>query len=119
MSKTLTIQLSDADYEAVRVAAERAKQSPEQLIAETIAERFGQPRSPDASFQESKNRLLALMRAHGHLVEPRNVPPQHGGADLPPYGSAEEAQLMREIGDELSDALEQSGLSILDLIERR
>jgi hypothetical protein len=59
------------------------------------------------------------MRERGHLVDPKSYPPYPGVADLPLRGSAEEAQLLEEIGDELSDALEQSGLTIVDLIERR
>jgi hypothetical protein len=53
------------------------------------------------------------------LVDPKTLPPYPGVEDLPPHGSPERAQLEEEIGAELSDALERSGLSILDLIERR
>jgi hypothetical protein len=47
------------------------------------------------------------------------MPPNSIAAELSPMDSAERATFEEEIGDALSDALEQSGLSILDLIERR
>jgi hypothetical protein len=119
MSKTLTIHLSDADYEAVRAAAEQANQSPEELIATAAAERFGAKSQSQSAIHESREAFIAALRAQGLLADTTGLPPYPGTEDLPPPGSPEEAQLLKDIGDELSDALEQSGLSILDLIERR
>lgn len=123
MSKSLSISLSDAQYEALQVAAAQAHQTPEELIATTVAERFGGDFQGAATVQtpgqEAKERLLARLREQGLLVNPKTLPPYPGAEDLPPRGSPERAQLEEEIGEELSDALESSGLSILDLIERR
>ncbi len=69
--------------------------------------------------QQARDDFLALMRRRGYLVEPGHIGPQLGVAELPPLESAERAICEEEIGDALSDALEQSRLSILDLIERR
>ena len=72
-----------------------------------------------AKDQQAKDDFLALMRRHGYLAETRRAPSNSDAAELPPLGSAERTAFDEEIGDALSDALEQSGLSILDLIERR
>ncbi len=58
MSKTLTILLSDADYEAVRAAAERAKQSPEELIAAAVSARFSEPPAVIAPLRSAGGRRL-------------------------------------------------------------
>ncbi len=68
--------------------------------------------------QQAKERVLAVMRERGHLVDPSTLAPYPGVASLPPVGSPERAQLEDEVGEALSDALEQSGKSILDLIDR-
>ncbi len=117
MTVNLTIQLSDAAYEAVRAAAERAHQSPEELIAATLAERYGEIAGTPQPLGEDP--LIQVMRERGHLVDPKSYLPYPGVDDLPPRGSPERAQLEKEIGEELSDAVERSGLSIVDLIERR
>jgi hypothetical protein len=105
----------------VRATAARAHQSPEELIADTIAERFGADGTAPTQTpeQEAKKRLFALMRERGHLVDAKSYPSYPGMADLPPRGSPQRAQLEEVIAEALSDALERSGLSILDLIERR
>jgi hypothetical protein len=58
-----------------------------------------------------------MMRARHHLVE--HPPKETNVSGLPPVGSPERARLDAEIAAELGDALIQSGLSVLDLIERR
>jgi len=124
MSKVMTISVSDDAYAALKSVGEQSHQSPEELAA-AIAERFSpQPTAPtsgepDEQAQQAKEAFLALMRAQGHLVDPKSLPPYPGVADLPKPGTPERAQLEEEIGNALSDALEQSRLSILDLIERR
>ena len=85
----------------------------------TVAARYGANGHPQSAVQASRESLIAALRAQGMLEDSSGLPPYPGTDDLPPQGSPEEAQLLKEIGDELSDALEQSGLSILDLIERR
>jgi len=121
MSKMMTITVPDDAYEALKSAGEQAHQSPEELAA-TITECFGTqptPATPHQQAQQAKEALLALMRSQGHLVDPKILPPHPGVASLPKRGTPERAQLEEEVGNALSDALEQSGLSILDLIERR
>lgn len=122
MSKVITISVSDDAYEALRSAGEQAHRSPEELAAAAIAERFGARHSTpstDDQAKRAKDDFLALMRAQGYLVDPKNVPPHPSVTDLPSPGSPERAKLEAEIGDALSDAFEQSGLSMSDLIERR
>ena len=122
MSKLMTISISDDAYAALKSAGEQTNQSPEELAAAAIAERFSvQPTtaSPNQRAQQARDDFLALMRRHGYLVEPGSTPSHSGVAELPPAGSPERAALEEEIGDALSDALEQYGLNILDLIERR
>lgn len=122
MSATITISLSDADYERLRKAAERANISPEALAADAIAEKYSmeEARKKLASNSERawEDPAIAIMRANGHLADTCSYP-LPPAADLPPYGSPEYKRLLEEIGQELSDAVEQSGKSILDLIERR
>lgn len=122
MSKVMTISISDDAYEALKSVGEQTNQSPEELAAAAITERFSaRPTAalPDEQAQQARDDFLVLMRRHGYLVEPGSTLPHSGVTELPPVGSAERAILEEEIGDALSDALEQSGLSILDLIERR
>jgi len=127
MAQVMTIAVPDDAYAALKLAGEQVHQSPEELAAATIAERFRTP--PDVSTaatsdqqaqqaQAAKDAFLAAMRAHGYLVDPKSAPPPPGLASLPPRGTPERAQLEEEVGNALSDALEQSGLSILDLVER-
>ncbi len=122
MSKTLTIHLSDAQYEAIRAAAERAKQSPEELIAATVAARFGDngPTGPGA--RPAQDPLIQFMRERGHLVDPHSFPPPPHLPDMPPYGTPEWDDMLEEIGQELSDAVEAMDGdlgNLADLIERR
>jgi len=122
MSKVMTISISDDAYEALKSVGEQTNQSPEELAAAAITERFStRPIAalPDEQAQQARDDFLALMRRRGYLVEPGSVPLHSSVTELPPVGSAERATFEEEIGDALSDALEQSGLSILDLIERR
>jgi hypothetical protein len=121
MSKTLTITLADDQYEALRAAAAQAGQAPEALAAALIAMRFAAtPATPATSPGPTPfvDPVIAVMRANGHLVDPATLPPHPLARELPPPGSPEEARFLQELGEELSDALEQSGLSITDLIER-
>ena len=129
MPKTITISIPDDTYEALRAAGAQAHQSPEEVAAAAVADKFppngavpSTPSSGDTSvadFQRAKEALIAVMRARGNLVDPATLPPYPGVSDLPPYGSPERARLEEEIAAEIGDALERSGLSILDLIERR
>lgn len=124
MSKTLTITLADNQYEALRAAAAQARQAPEALAAALIAARFAAPPAMPSTASTSQvpapfvDPVIAVMRANGHLVDPASILLPKAAADIPLEGSPERAQFERELGEELSDALEQSGLSILDLIER-
>ena len=83
MPKTITITVSDSDYDALQAAAKNARQSPEELIVATIARRYRlQNSAPIASpEQEAREAVLAHMRASGHLVEFVDTPP-----GLKPHG---------------------------------
>lgn len=117
MSKTITITVSDEAYEALRSAAQQAHQSPEELVAVAVATRFHTVRNPSVN-SSPEDPVIAVMRARGHLVDPSTLPPYPGVEDLPPKGSPEEAQLLEELGNEASDALERMGVDIADLVER-
>jgi hypothetical protein len=119
MSQSITIQLSDAAYQAVRAAAARADRSPEELIAETVTEHFDQSKAGQTErIAASEDPVIRVMRERGHLVDPRAYPAPPMLSDMPPHGSPEEAQMLEEIGHELSDALERTGKSLGDLVER-
>ena len=122
MSKTLTITLSDDQYEALRAAAAQAGQAPDALAATLIATRFAVPPAATPATSQAPapfvDPVLAVMRANGHLVDPTTLPPHPLAKELPPPGSPEEERFLQELGEELSDALDESGLSITDLIER-
>ena len=123
MPRTLSIILPDADYEALRTAAERAGASPEALAAATIlrdiaARQLATPPTPSA--RPGEDPVLAIMRARGHLEDPAVIAATMPSFDdLPPRGSPEEARLLEEIGEELSEAWRATGKSLADLIERR
>jgi len=121
MAKTLTIHLSDAQYEAVRAAAEQAQQSPEELIAATVAARFGDYGPTGQSTRPAQDPLIQFMRERGHLVDPRSLPPPPQLPDMPSYGTPEWEAMLEEIGEELSDAAERMGIdlgNLADLVER-
>ena len=89
------------------------------VAAAMLTERLSAASDPtSADAQRVKDNFFALMRAQGYLVD-RATKPHPGLVPLPPKGSLEEARLLNEIGDELSNALDRSGMSILDLIDRR
>ncbi|HEX6796211.1 MAG TPA: hypothetical protein VF116_00705 [Ktedonobacterales bacterium] len=123
MSRTLSITLPDAEYEALRAAAARAGLSPEALAAGIVRQNMAvrqlpTPATPAA--RPAEDPVLAIMRARGHLEDPAVIAATMPSFDdLPPRGSPEEAKLLEEIGQELSDALEEMGLTINDLVERR
>jgi hypothetical protein len=121
MSKSITIHLTDEQYEAVRAAAERAKQSPEKLVAATVAARFGDNGSTGQTTRPAQDPLIQFMRERGHLVDPKDFPPYPQPTDMPPYGTPEWDAMLEEIGEELSDAAERMGIdlgNLADLIER-
>ena len=120
MPHTLSITLPDAEFEALRAAAAREGLSPEELAAAAVKPTMAAKQSQPASPQPGEDPLIAFMRARGHLEDPEVIRATMPSFDhLPPPGSPEEAALMEEIGEELSEALEKMGLSITDLIERR
>ena len=121
MPKTITITVSDSDYEALQAAAKDAQQSPEELVLATIAGRYHlqAPEQDMTPEQEARESILAQMRANGHLVQFDQGAPPSEQSETPSAGSPERMQWEDEIGDDLSQALEESGLSVTDLIERR
>jgi predicted transcriptional regulator len=121
MPKSITITVSDSAYEALQAAAKNAQQSPEELIVDAIARHYHlQDSEPEASPErEAREAILAQMRANGHLVEFGQSTTHSEQGETPPTDSPERAQWEDKIGDDLSQALEESGLDITDLIERR
>ena len=121
MPKTITITVSDSDFEALQAAAKDAQQSPEELILATIARRYHmQGAAPDASSEQgAREAVLAQMRANGHLVQFDQDAAHSEQMETPPADSPERAQWEENISQDLSRALEESGLSVTDLIGRR
>lgn len=115
MSKSITITISDAEYDALRSAASANSTTLEEVASAVIAARFERPGDEWKRFDEA---LLAQLRNQGLLVEPRSLVPSPKLAEIPPAGSTERVQFEERLADELSDALEASGKTILDLIER-
>lgn len=121
MSKELTVSVPDETFEALRYAARDAFSTPEELASATITARYGQTaqRSAPSSEIDGRDVLADVMRVQGHLAELVRDPENPEGVTLPPVGSQERERLEAEIAEELSDALDRSGLTILDLIDRR
>lgn len=120
MAKSLIIELSDAQYEALRAAAEAAHTSPEQLVASTVAQHYDMNK-PATSQESSREAFIQFMRARGHLRNSGEISSPPPLADMPRYGTPEWDQMVEEIGDELSDAAEAMGTDLAnlsDLVER-
>lgn len=110
MAKTITITVPDDAFRSLERAATDARQTPEELAARAVTDRFG----PGAT--SARDAVLAAMHASGHLAVSATAPTT---AELPPVGSPERARLEAETAEELGQAFQQSGLSLLDLVERR
>ncbi len=121
MPKTITITISDSDYAALQAAAKDAQQSPEELVLTTIARRYHLHTSAPvaSSDQEAREAVLAQMRANGYLVQFDQGATDSEQSETPQTGSPARAQWEDEIAEDLSQALEESGLGIPDLIERQ
>ena len=113
MAKKITITVPDDAYRALERAATDARQRPEELAARAVADRFG----PSAT--SARDAVLAAMHASGHLAVSATAPTAATTAELPPVGSPERLRLEAETAEELGDAFRRSGLSLLDLVERR
>ena len=120
MSKSITISLSDEAYEALRRVSDQAHQTAEEMAAAVITRDLGTslPLPKEETPGVNKDRLLAVLRGRGLYIDPRTQPPHPLTALLPPRESADEAKLIDEIGEALSEALDRSGKSISDLVER-
>jgi hypothetical protein len=124
VAKKLTITVPDDAYASLQSVAKAAHCAPEELATQAVLEHLGAliqqgERPQPAADQGGRDAALAVMRQRGHLVEPRPIPHHAGGGALPPTGSLPRARLDEEVAAALGDALIQSGLSVLDLIERR
>lgn len=120
MPRTLSITLPDADYEALRAAAERAGVTPEALAAAAVTQNVAARERPAQPAQPGEDPVLAIMRARGHLEDPAVIAATMPSFDdLPPRGSPEEARLLEEIAEEFGEAWRATGKSLADLIERR
>ncbi|MGH2517980.1 MAG: hypothetical protein ACRDHP_20245 [Ktedonobacterales bacterium] len=119
MSKPITIALSDEAYAALERAGAAAHQTPEEVATNILDERFGGVRVATPEELAARDRFIAEMRARGVFTDPKSIPPYPGTEDLPPYGTLEWQKLWDETTDELGEAFARSGLSVLDLIERR
>lgn len=109
MDQTITIHVSESLHHELMEQGARLGKSVEQLAQDALMERFG---SEPASRQDP---MLAVLRAQGLLapVHPRSNP-STGLA----HGSAEQAALLDALGAEASDALNQAGRTLSDVVER-
>ena len=123
MPKHLTIILPDDAYGSLRSVADAVHRTPEELAAQVVLEKLGaleqQGARPAPVGQDARAAVLAVMRQRRHLAEAQPSSHPRGVQPLPPLGSPERARLDAAIARDLGDALSQSGLSVLDLIERR
>lgn len=120
MGHKMTIEIPASAYAALQAAAASASRTPEELAAETVRERFAsQEEQQAAAPYDMRAAAQASLRAHGLLAEPLPVPQFPDADPLPPYGTPERAAFEEELWTELGEAFAKSGLSILDLIERR
>ncbi|HEX6820325.1 MAG TPA: hypothetical protein VF120_18250 [Ktedonobacterales bacterium] len=115
MAKTLTIELSDAQYDALRAAAEAAHTSPERLAADTVAGHFDANNHAPESARPTLDPLIQFMRERGHLRDPHEFgpPPQFPG--MPPYGTPEWEVWVHEADDEEPDLRD---VNFADWVER-
>lgn len=115
MAKSLTIELSDAQYDALRAAAEAAHTSPEQLASQTVAKRLAENGSQPQTSEPREDPVLQIMRERGHLRDPQEFgpPPQFPG--MPPYGTPEWEVWVHEADDEEPDLRD---VNFADWIER-
>lgn len=118
MAKSLTIELSDADYEAVRAAAEAADTSPEQLVAAIIAGRYGVNGTAAQGAHPVPDPLIQYMRERGHLVDPRTFPPPPHLPDMPLYGTPEWDEMLEEFDEDIDDEVDWSRINLADYVER-
>jgi len=118
MSKILTIHLSDTQYEAVRAAAQQAQQSPEELIAATVAARFGDNRPTGQTTRPAHDPLIQFMRERGHLVDPSSFPPPPHLPDMPPYGTPEWGAMLEEFDKDMDDEVDWTRVNLADFVER-
>jgi hypothetical protein len=124
MTRKLTITVPDDAYASLQSAAEAAHCAPEELATQVVLERLSAltqqgERPQPAVDHRARDAVLAVMRQRQHLVEPQPISHQPGAKALPPSGSPARTLLDVEVAGDLGDALVQSGLSVLDLIERR
>jgi CubicO group peptidase (beta-lactamase class C family) len=120
MSKTITIQLSDAEYEAVRAVAARAGQTMEALVAAAIAERLGtDSQAAEQGARPAQDPLIQFMRERGHLVDPRTMPPPPEFPGMPAYGTPEWDRWVEEMEEEeAGDEFDFTGVNLADFVER-
>ncbi len=119
MSKTLTISLSDEQYEAIRAAAEAAQQTPEELVAATIGDRFGAKGTGQSAPVCAEDPVIQIMRERGHLVDPRAYPPPPQFSGIPAYGTPEwEAMIQEELERDPEDEVDWERINLADFVER-
>jgi hypothetical protein len=119
MGHKLTIEAPEEAFAALQ-AATSARRTPEELAAETVSERFVASEEPPAAApQDMRAAAQAILRANGLLAEPLPVPQFPDADPLPSYRTPERVAFEEELWEELGEAFTKSGLSILDLIERR
>ena len=115
------LHLPDEVYEAIAAYAAEHGQTPEEVVsawAKSATHQVEQEGRAGSASATSEDPMIAVMRAYGHLVDPRVYSQPSTLPNVPPYGSAEQAALLEEIGNEASDALEQMGISVADLVEQ-
>lgn len=123
----VTLKVPEEVYAAIQTNAANARITPEELLAKEVAEKYApasvsqpaQAQTAAAQRDAYWAPLLELMRARGHLTEPLPGPEFPDADPLPPAGTPERKAYEERLAEELGEAWEKSGLSILDLIERR
>jgi hypothetical protein len=93
-------------------------QTPEELIATTLAERFGANAPAGHGFRPAQDPLIQFMRERGHLVDPRTFPPPPQLPGLLAYGTSEWGRWVEEDEEESDETFEQMGINLADWVER-
>jgi hypothetical protein len=115
------ITLTDGEEAALRAVAAQTGQTIEALVHRAVAAQYPIFSARFTTQASENERLLALMRARGHLVsEGEALSPEEEAleASLPPYGSAEEAALLQQLAGEAGEAFRAAGTTGADAIIR-
>lgn len=119
MARTLTIELSDAEYEALCAAADAAHISPEQLAASSLARRLDMSEPVPQTHRQARDAFIQRMRDQGVFLDPSSLPKHPLNSAIPAYGTPEWAAALREIEEDSEDDVDWSRVNFADWVERR